>query len=230
MKKQQIDKVKNLDLATFDAKLQAMAENGAFDDAMEESLDRLIRETEPTEMTSSELRRFYQTVKKASVESAIMEARKITPVKELPLGRYLQLIRNNCDLTKVDISKVLNKDHTYIDKIESGQINPLHLLSKDVADIMQLFRISLSELIITIKAFLSLTIAKKGMVSSMARSSITAGEKGKEDSLGFAMDAAFQAIAKKKDEATHGNLKIDPDYIKAVKKVLKERGERSLLV
>lgn len=230
MKKQQIDKAKKLDLATLDAKLRAMAENGAFDDAMEESLDRLVRGTEPAELTASELSQFYQTVKKASVESAIMEARKKTPVKALPFGRYLQLIRDNCDLTKADIAKALNKDRSYIDKIENGQINPLHLLAKDVADIMQLFRISLSELKMIIKEFLSFAAAKKSKASAMARSSIKAGVKGKEDSLGLAMDAALQAIAKKKGKTRHGNIKIDPDYIEAVKKMLEERGERSLLV
>ncbi|CAB1064137.1 hypothetical protein D1BOALGB6SA_8928 [Olavius sp. associated proteobacterium Delta 1] len=230
MKKQQIDKVKKLDLATFDAKLRAMAENGAFDEAMDESLDRLLCDTEPAELTANELDQFYQTVKKASVESAIMEARKKTPVKELPFGRYLQLIRDNCDLTKADIAKALNKDRTYIDKIENGQTNPLHLLTEDVADIMQLFRISLSELKMIVKAFLSLATVKKGKASAMARSPIKAGAKGKEDSLELAMDAALQAIAKKKDKARHDNIKIDPGYFEAIKKILEKREEQSLLV
>ena len=64
----------------------------------------------------------------------------------------------------------------------------------------------------------------------MARSSIKAREKCKEDSLGFAMDATLQAIATKKGKACHGTIKIDPDYIDAIKKVLKEREEKSLLV
>lgn len=230
MKKQQTDKVKNLDLTIFDAKLRAMADNGAFDDALDESLDRLLRETEPTELATSELSQFHQTVKKASVEKLITEARRVIPVKVLPFGRYLQLIRDKCDLSKTDIARVLNKDQTYINKIESGQTNPLHLIAKDVADIMQLFRLTLTDLKTTIASFLSLADSKKSKVSAMARSSIKAGEKGKEDSLGFAMDAALQAIATKKGKACHGPIKIDPDYIDAIKKVLKERGEKSLLV
>lgn len=230
MKKNQIDKIKNLDLATFDAKLRAMAEKGTFDDAMDESFDRLLRETEPTKLSVSELGQFYNTVKKASVESSIMEARKKTPAKVLPFGRYLQLIRDNCDLTKADIAKALNKDRTYIDKIENGQTNPLHLLTEDVVDIMQLFRISISELKMIIKAFLSFTAVNKGKASAMARSSIKAGVKGREDSLGLAMDAALQEIAKKKDKTRQDNIKIDPDYIEPVKKILEEREEQSLLV
>lgn len=230
MKKKQIDKVKNLDLSIFDAKLRDMAEKGIFDDNIEESLDRLVRDTEPTELTNSELKKFYQTLRKASHQNAIIEARRVTPITTLPFGRYLQLIRDKCDLTKTDIAKLLNKDSTYIDRIESGQTNPLYLLSKDVADIMQLFRITVSELKTTIKELLSLSNVKKGKTRAMARSSIKSEERGKGDSLEFAMDAALQAIAKKKDKAYDSNIKIDSDYIEAVKKVLKERGEEILLV
>jgi len=230
MKKQQTNKTKNLDLATFDAKLRAMAENGAFDETMSESLDRLLRETEPTELSASELSQFHQTVKKASVESLIVEARRTMPVKVLPFGRYLHLIRDRCELTKTDIARVLNKDRTYVDKIESGQTNPLHLMAKDVADIMQLFRLTLTDLKTTIASFLSLAESKKSKASALARSSIKANEKGKEDSLGLAMDVTLQAIAIKTGTACHGNIKIDPDYIDAIKKSLKERGEKDLLV
>jgi transcriptional regulator with XRE-family HTH domain len=230
MRKQQTDKIRNLSLTTFDAKLRGMAENGAFDEAMNESLDRLLHETEPTELSASELSQFHQTVKKASIESLIMEARRELPVKVLPFGRYLQLIRDRCDLTKTDIAEALNKDQTYIDKIENGQTNPLHLMAKDVADIMQLFKLTLTDLKTTIASFLTLADSKRRKASAMARSSMKAGEKGKEDSLGLAMDAALQAIAIKKGNSCHGNIIIDSDYINAIKKVLKERGKKSLLV
>lgn len=230
MKKQQTDKIKNLDLITFDAKLRAMAENGAFDEAMDESLDKLLRKTEPTELLASELNQFHRVVKKASVENLIMKARRTIPVMVLPLGRYLQLIRDRCDLTKTDIAQTLNKNRTYIDKIESGQTNPLHLIAKDVVDIMQLFRLTLTDLKIGIESFLSIAELKRSKANAMARSSIKPGEKGKGDSLGLAMDAALQTIATKKGKICHGNIKIDPDYIGAIKKALKERGEESLLV
>ena len=231
MKKRQIDKARKPDLAMFDAKLRAMAENGDFDDAMEENLDKLMRDTEPVELTAYEHSRFYRVIQKSSIENAIIEARKLTPLKAMSFGRYLQLVRDNGDLTKADIAKALNKDRTYIDKIEKGQTNPLQLRANDIADIMQLFRISLSELKTMITAFLSLAALKKGKrASAMARSSIKAGVKGKEDSLGLAMDAALQAIAKKEARDSKEHIKINPDYIDAVKQVLKERGEQNLFV
>jgi len=199
MKKQQIDKIKNWDLSAFDAKLRDMADEGIFDGSMEEHLDRLLREAEPTELTDNEQDRLYQTIKKASDKNAILDARRVTPLGGLPFGRYLQLIRDKCELTKEDVARLLNKNVIYVDKIETGQTSPLRLLSKEVADIMQLFRLTVSELKSTIKSFLSLADLKQSKTSAMARSSIKAGTKGQEDSLGFAMDAALQAIAKKKN-------------------------------
>jgi len=230
MKKQQSNKKKNIDLVSFDAKLRSIAQSGAFDDAIDESLDRLLHSTEPTKLSDRELDQFHQTIQKASIERLIMEKRKAIPVKGLPFGRYLHLIRDRCDLTKKDIAKTLNKDRTYVDKIEKGQTNPLYLETKDVADIMQLFRLTLTDLKTTIKLFLTLSASKRSKASAMARSSIKAGEKGREDSLGLAMDAALQAIATKKGKSCHGNIKIDPEYINAIKNVLKGRGEKDLLV
>lgn len=230
MKKQKINKVKNLDLETFDAKLRAMAEDGAFDGAMEESLDRLVRKTEPTELTASELNQFYLTVKKASVEKAIMEARSKTPVTDLPLGRFLQLVRDRSGLSHAQVARGLNKDASFVERIENGQIDPLSLMANELADIMQLFRLTLTEMISSIKAFLSLAAVKRCKISGMARSSVKADAEDKGERLAHAMDAALHAIAKKKTQDLPDIVKIDPDYLEIIKQELKQRRAEDLLV
>ncbi|MBU4000575.1 helix-turn-helix domain-containing protein [Patescibacteria group bacterium] len=228
MKKQQIKKIKELDLTIFEAKLQAMAENGAFDDAMEESLDRLVRETKPAELTSSELNHFYQTVKKASGENAIMDARTETPVTDLPLGRFLQLVRDRSGLSHAQVGIILNKDASFVERIENGQINPLNLMANEVADIMLLFKLSLTEFINSVKIFLSISHVKKGKINAMARSSIKAGSIDKGNKLAHAMDAVLQAIVKKSEKKID-EIKINPDYLEAIKQALKKRGAQNLL-
>lgn len=230
MKKRQIDKVKKLDLALFDAKLRAMAENGTFDDAMEESLDRLVQETEPEELTANELKQFYQTVKKASVERAIMEARSKTPVTDLPLGRFLQLVRDRSGLSHVQVARVLNKDASFIERIENGQTDPLSLMADEVVDIMQLFHLTLTEMMCSIKAFLSLAGVKRCKISGMARSSVKADAVDKGERLAHAMDAALHAITKKKTRGRPDSVKIDPGFMEAIKKELKQRKAEDLLV
>ena len=229
MRKQQIDRIKNMDLATFDVKLRAMAENGAFDDAMEESLDRLMQETEPAKLTTSELNRFYHTVNKASVEKVIMEARSNTHVSSLPLGRFLQLVRDRTGLTHAQVAGALNKDALFIERLENGQINPLNLMASEVADIMQLFRLTLTNIISTIKVYLSIGLSKQNRISGMARSSIQADAKDKGERLAHAMDALQAAIAKK-SYSRADIVKIDPAYLDGLKKELKKRNAKDLLV
>lgn len=230
MKKQQIDKIKNLNSATFDAKLRAMAEKGTFDDAMEESIDRLLRETNPAELTDSELKQFCQTVKKASGENAIMDARSKTPITDLPFGRFLQLVRDRSGLSHAQVGKILNKDASFIERIENGQINPLSLMANEVADIMQMFRLTFTEMISVIKAFLSLASVKRSRISGMARSSVKTDATDKGERLAHAMDAALQAIAKKKNKDQPDIVKINPDYLEAIKQELKQRRAKDLLV
>jgi len=230
MKKQKIDKVKELDLATFDTKLRAMAENGAFYDAMEESLDRLVRETEPAKLTDSELNQFYQTLKKASGENAIMDASSKTSITDLPFGRFLQLVRDRSGLSHEQVGNILNKDASFIERIEKGQLNPLNLMANEVADIMQLFRLTFTEMISVIKAFLSLASVKRLRISGMARSSVKADAADKGERLAHAMDAALSAIAKKKNKDRPDIVKINPDYLDAIKQELKQRRAEDLLV
>jgi hypothetical protein len=217
-------------LATFDIKLRAMADSGSFDEGMGENLDRLLRETKPAMLTEKELSQFYQTARKASIERIIMEARVGIPISSLPLGRFLQLIRDRCRLSRVQIAESLNKDTTFVERVEEGQINPLTLMANEVADIMQLFRLTLTEIATTIKSFLSLTAVKRCKISGMARSSIKSDATNKGETLAHAMDAALQEIAKKKTQGRPDAIKIDPDYIEAVKQELKRRRAEDLLI
>ncbi len=233
MKKQQIEKVKKLELVVFEKKLQSMAEEGEFDFVMDESLEGISEnEIKPATLFYEDFRRFYQTVEKASNENALIDACKKTPVTTLSFGRHLQLIRDQSGLSQPDIAKLLNKDPSYIENIENGRFNPLDLLVDDLADIMQLFRLTLAELKTTIKAFLTLSTQKTIRASAMARSSSKIGTKERGDGLSHAMDAALQAINKKttKIQEQDDKIEINPKYLEDIQKVLKERGETELLV
>ena len=229
MEKRPVKKVKKLDVKAFEQELKVMAREGILDADLDETLIA-ENEIEPATLTRDEFQRFYQTAKKASHEKALIEARAKIAAGKDPFGRFLQRIREKSELSKQDVARLLNKDSSYIERIENGQISPLNLLPPAVADIMQLFRLTLSELKTGIKAFLTLSTVKKGKISGMARSSIKAGTKGKEDSLAHAMDATLQAIAEKTGKARQDKIKIAPDYLEAVEEELEKRGEEDLLV
>ena len=230
MKKQRTDKIKNLDLSVFEDKLRAMAENGEIDSALATYFDTLDLENGPDLLNGSEVRKLYQTVNKASHTNAILKARKTVSIEGLPFGRFLHSVRDKSGLTKSDTAKLLNKDNPYIEKIENGQLNPLELGAANVADIMQLFRLTMTELITTVKTSLMLAKARPAKASAMGRSSIKDGSAERNDALSFAMDAAFLAIKKQQGKKQSDKAKIDPKYIDTIKKLLQERDETDLLV
>lgn len=229
MKKPRTDDTKGPDLNSFDSKMIAMAKKGDFDNAINETLDRLFNEIESAPLSQSELIKFQNTVQNASVKRLILESRKTMPVKSIPFGRFLQLVRDRCEISKIDIARTLGKEPTFIEKIENGQTNPLDLIAEDVVDIMQLFRMTLTELKNSIAASLSVSDSKKIKISAIARSTLKSGDKGQEDKLGLAMDAALQAIIAKRGKSFNSEMVINPDYIETIKRILKNREESALL-
>lgn len=224
MKKQQIDKIKDLDLATFEQKLQSMAGDGV----PPIGLDNL-NDIKPVALTDEDRRRYLGTVRRASHERILLEACKKFRKAELPFGRHLQTIRDKSGLTQADIARLLNKPSAYIDKIENGQVNPVTMLATEIAEIMQLFRLTLSDLKTTVSAFLLLSSRQTSHTHVMARSSIQTGTKERGEGLGHARDAVLQAIAKKKAK-TKETPAIDDSFLVSVQNALKERGEQDLLV
>ena len=230
MKNHQIDKIKKLDSTAFDEKLRAMAEDGVFDSAMEENLERLFDQIEPTKLHINEKNAFYKTVTKASVENVIMEARAKTPVSNLPLGRFLQSVRDRSGLSHAQVAHSLNKKTSFIERLENGQINPLKLMVKDVANIMQMFRLTITDIITTLNAFIATNSAKGQRIKGMARTSIKSDAGDKGDRLAHAMDALQAAIEKKKSHGRVEAQKIEPTYIDTLKQELIKRNAKDLLI
>ena len=224
MKKQQIENIKKVDPVVFEKKLQAMAMEGKFDFAFDDIGEEAL--------SPEEMKRFYKTARKASQENALIKAREGVTKVELPFGRHLQKIRNASGLSQLDVANLLKKNSPYVEKIENGHINPLNLSANDLADIMEVFRLSLTELKAAINEFLSFLAVKPPRVSAMARSSIKAGTKEKGDSVAHAVDATLQAIAKakKKNKEQEKKLEIDQNYLEDLQKLLKNRGLERLLI
>ena len=213
-----------MNLAAFERKLQSMAAAGELSPGGNE-----LNPTQTASLSDEDRLCFLDTVKRASHERALLEASKKIHKVELPFGRHLQTLRDKCGLTQSDIAKLLKKPHAYIEKIESGQVNPVSMLVTDLVDIMQIFRLTLSDIRTTVTASLLLSAKSTGNVSVMARSSLKTDSKERGDGLGHAMDAVLQTIAKK-NAKPENTPTIDPSFLKSIQAALKERGEKDLLV
>lgn len=220
MKKIKVDKIKKLDLHVFEEKLKTMAMDGDLGDSLED--------IKPSSLSSDKLNQVFQSVKNASIENRILKARKKLPSTRLPFGRHVQWIRNKSGVSKQDVAKNLQKDVSFVDKIEDGRINPISLLINELVDLMQFYRISVSELVATIAALAKLGGAKIGKMSAMARSSLSSNRDKKTEALDHAFDAVLHEIAKS-EEADKKGFVIDEKYVAKLKKELVIRGEKSLL-
>jgi transcriptional regulator with XRE-family HTH domain len=220
MKNKNSDKKMSLNLAVLEKKLKAMAQDG--------DLNSILEDIKPAPLSDKKHHGFYTTVKRASIENHIIEARKELPRTKLPFGRHIQWIRAKGGISKRDIAQSLRKDISYIDKIEEGRTNPLCLLINDLAEIMQLFKIKVSEFIQAVKAYQKLTNSNTGKMNAMARSSFGLGSDKKEEALSHAFDAVRLEIVKKK-KLSQEPSEIDKEFIEKLKIELKRQGYIELL-
>jgi transcriptional regulator with XRE-family HTH domain len=227
MNKKHIEKLEKTEVSVFEKKLHDMASSGELDSFINKIADQIYNELIPTPLSEVELKSLYQTVKKASQKKALKYAKKYLTVN-LVFGRLLQFLRKKSGLTQIDIARLLHKDRLYIENLENCQINPLKIPLCDLVDILELFRINLSEFVRAVKEYATLLSAKKSKVSAMARSSVKAGTKERGESLSHAIDSVLLAIAKKEGQNHHTD--VDSNLLEELKKELIKRGSNDLLI
>jgi transcriptional regulator with XRE-family HTH domain len=75
-------------------------------------------------------------------DTAIAAAKEVISNRHLlPLGRFLEAVRENAKLTKLQIAERLGKDETFVLRVERGDISPVSVPVAECADIMGLFQI-----------------------------------------------------------------------------------------
>ena len=227
MNKKHIEKLEKTDVSVFEKKLHYMASSGELDSFINKIADRIYNELIPTPLSERELKSLYQTVKKASQKKVLRDARKYLTVN-LAFGRLLQFLRDKSGLTQIDIARLLRKDKSYVENLENCQIDPLKMPVCDLVDILELFRINLSEFVRAIKEYATLLSTKTSKVSAMARSSIKVGTKRRGESLAHAIDSVLLAIAKKEGQNHHTD--VDSNLLEELKKELIKRGSNDLLI
>lgn len=224
-----IEKIEKIEVSIFEKKLRDLASVGKLEASMDRLTEQICRELVPTTLSEEELKSLYQTAKKASQEKALRDARKYLTVN-LAFGRLLQFLRDKSGLTQIDIARLLRKDKSYVENLENCRVDPLKMPIRDLADILELFRINLSEFVRAVKEIATLSSAKTGKVSAMARSSIKTGTKQRGESLAHAIDSVLLAIAKKEGQSNPDKTDIDDSSLDELRKELVKRGSNDLLV
>lgn len=221
--------IEKIEVSIFEKKLQGLAHSGKLDASMNRLTEQTYGELVPAALSETELKSIYQTVKKASHEKALRDA-KIYLTASLAFGRLLHFLRDKSGLTQIDIAKLLRRDKSYVERLENCKIDPLKMPISDLADIIELFRINISELVRAIKETATLSYAKTSNINAMARASIKAGTKQRGESISHAIDSVLLAIAKKEGANDRNKTDIDESFLNELRKELRNRGCSDLLV
>jgi transcriptional regulator with XRE-family HTH domain len=82
---------------------------------------------------------FGHFIKKVLADLHRRPVRNIAP--EWPFGRWLEDTRQSVRFSRTDIAGALNKDESFVERLETGEILPWQLSLYDAAEIVILFRV-----------------------------------------------------------------------------------------
>jgi len=222
------DKGVDRSLLKYEKAIKRMAEMGQVDMPMDDELSQVIlNELEPVILTKNEIERLDADLRGVYQGKAIEKARELLPRERQSFGGYIQFLRQKAGLAIAEIARRLGMQDAYLENIETNFVNPMEIAAEKIADIMELFKISLTDFIEAIEKSLLLVEAKKGKTKSVARSSSQLNTQEKATEILRALDNALIEIEKKK--VPERSIQIDKEYIERVKKELIKRNRDDLI-
>ncbi len=218
-------------LLRFEKALTQMAKSGQIDLPMDDEFAEIILdELEPVDLTADEYKKLSADIRMAHQDRAIEQARELLPMEKKTFGGYIQFLRHKAKLSVAEIARRLGGDKSYLENIEAGFVSPVEIDVEKVADIMELFRITLTEFVGAVRKSLALAQVKKGNIEAIARSSSQTGSEERTTGVSQALDAALLEIGKRKGQVCERDIHVDEKYLEEIKGKLIQRDRSDLLI
>lgn len=218
-------------LLKFEKALKQMARKGQIDLPVDDKLaETILSDLEPVELTKNEMRKLTMDLRKAHQNKAIEQARALLPRVKCPFGRYIRSLRCEAQLSVGEIARRLKIESSYLESIEVDFENPMEIPREKIVDIMELFRIFLSEFAKTVEESLMVVQARTGRIKAVARSSSQIGSEERGIGVSHAVDATLVEIAKKKGKVPRNSTQVSDEYLRGIKEELIKRNRADLLV
>lgn len=181
------------------------------DEDVQKLLEDTLRSEHAPPLTDSVVDAFLATSVECSHESIDrMRARFVEklftdlhrePIKQVedqPFGRWMEAERKRALLTQHDIANAINKDPSYIERIETGTVHLWNLSPNDIAKLVRLLRIHISALAQLVSNSFALSRARlAGDVIGRSHGGKATKERG--DSVKRALDLYLAKNAKKEE-------------------------------
>jgi transcriptional regulator with XRE-family HTH domain len=125
-------------------------------------------------------------------DSAIASAKEVVSPKSMSLGRFLEAVRAKANLTRLDIGVRLQKSDEYVQRLERGDLSPAELPTRDLADVVELFR-----LVVTMVAEMIMVSVETMTTKQNIRASARSHGGVRHDIRGEDVERALDAFARK---------------------------------
>jgi hypothetical protein len=162
-------------------------------------------------------------------DAALARAKTLVPDgRSLPLGRFIEAIREKAGMTRIQIAWRLKKNEAYISRLERGDLGPVSIPPTDFVDIMGLIQIGLREVTAMVVASIS-TAASKHTYRAAARSHGGLPHDTRTADVERALDAFARKMQKKAPTGSSIPPELD-SFLKLVRDELERRGRTDLLI
>ena len=160
-------------------------------------------------------------------DAAIARAKEVVSPKRMSLGRFLEAVRAKANLTRLDIGVRLQKSDEYVQRLERGDLSPAELPTRDLADVVELFR-----LVVTMVAEMIMvsveTMSTKQNIRASARSHGGVRHDIRGEDVERALDAFARKLASKSSRANAESKELET-CMSNLREELQRRGRMELL-
>lgn len=160
-------------------------------------------------------------------DAAIVRAKQAVQPKSLALGRFLEAIRQKANLTRADVAERLKKTDEYVQRLERGDLSPVQLPTRELADVIELFGLGLRAVTEMIMA----TVQTANLKQSYRGTARSHGGV-RHDVRGEDVERALDAFARKMRQKSMARAALPADVQTCISKLeeeLKRRGRVELL-
>lgn len=213
------------DLEKFETKLKLLAKAGEISYLVsEKEIEELSNECAGLILPPELEEKYLSSMKMAYENLAIDKVRKSLHGQVKVFGRHIQYIRKEAGLSLSRVAERLGKGEDFVQRLESGQLNPLQVAKETISDIMEIFRINLKELTSTVQMFL--VIAPTVETAHVhARADTKMKEEEKIEDISIAMEDLLYGASKKDAR----RVPVPEEFLKSITEELQRRGRTDLI-
>lgn len=213
------------DLEKFETKLKLLAKAGEISYLVsEKEIEELSNECAGLILPPELEEKYLSSMKMAYENLAIDKVRKSLHGQVKVFGRHIQYIRKEAGLSLSRVAERLGKGEDFVQRLESGQLNPLQVAKETISDIMEIFRINLKELTSTVQMFL--VIAPMVETAHVhARADTKMKEEEKIEDISIAMEDLLYGASKKDAR----RVPVPEEFLKSITEELQRRGRTDLI-